>query len=285
VPTAEIDGITTRYEVIGSGPPLLMFAPGGFNATYGNWSQLGVYGSVKPVKHLAERYSCIVFDRRESGGSGGRVELITWAHYVAQGKGLLDHLGIERAHLMGGCQGCSPVTAFAVTHPGAVASMILYWPAGGPRYRISCHSRFAQHISYVKEEGLEQVVALTASGGAHFGQDPRVGPWASVIRRDALFAGAFAHQSTDSYLALVAGMAGALFDRDTVAGAEPEDLLKLATPSLIVPGRDDSHATSAARYLEECLHGADYWDVPVAGQTAGSVPPRLLEFLDAIPAP
>jgi pimeloyl-ACP methyl ester carboxylesterase len=160
VPTAEIDGITTRYEVVGSGPPLLMFSPGGFNAAYGNWSQLGVYGRVKPVEHLCKRYACIVFDRRESGGSGGRVELVTWAHYVAQGKGLLDHLGIERAHLMGGCQGCSPVAAFAVTHPGVVSSMILYWPAGGPRYRITCRSRFAQHISYVKEEGLEQVVAL-----------------------------------------------------------------------------------------------------------------------------
>ena len=29
---AIIDGIATRYEVVGSGPPLLMYAPGGFNA-------------------------------------------------------------------------------------------------------------------------------------------------------------------------------------------------------------------------------------------------------------
>jgi hypothetical protein len=32
MPTAIIDGIATRYEVIGSGLPLLMYAPGGFNA-------------------------------------------------------------------------------------------------------------------------------------------------------------------------------------------------------------------------------------------------------------
>ena len=30
--TAIIDGISTRYEVIGDGPPLLMYSPGGFNA-------------------------------------------------------------------------------------------------------------------------------------------------------------------------------------------------------------------------------------------------------------
>jgi len=44
--------------------------------------------------------------------SGGRVERLTWAHYVAQGKGLLDHLGFKRAHIMGGCMGCCPVAAF-----------------------------------------------------------------------------------------------------------------------------------------------------------------------------
>ena len=43
MPTAIIDGIVTRYEVIGSGPPLLMYVPGGFNAVIESWSTLGVY--------------------------------------------------------------------------------------------------------------------------------------------------------------------------------------------------------------------------------------------------
>ena len=33
MPFATLDGIRTRYEVVGSGPPLLMFSPGGFDAT------------------------------------------------------------------------------------------------------------------------------------------------------------------------------------------------------------------------------------------------------------
>ncbi|HEX4557094.1 MAG TPA: hypothetical protein VH249_24095 [Xanthobacteraceae bacterium] len=74
-------------------------------------------------------------------------------------------------------------------------------------------------------------------------------------------------------------MGRTLFDRDTAPGAEPEDLLRLDIPALVVPGRDASHATSAARYLEECLPGSEYWDVPVAGQTEETTPGRLLEFL------
>ena len=99
--TAVIDGITTRYEVIGSGTPLLMFSPGGFDATLEKWTTLGVYARIKALDHLSRTHTCIIFDRRETGQSGGRVERVTWMHYVRQGHGLLEHLRIEigRAHV------------------------------------------------------------------------------------------------------------------------------------------------------------------------------------------
>jgi pimeloyl-ACP methyl ester carboxylesterase len=280
--TAIIDGITTRYEVMGSGPPLLMYAPGGFNATVASWRIQGIYASLKLLDHLPNKYTCIVFDRRECGMSGGRIERVTWAHYVAQGKGLLDHLNIRRAHIMGGCMGCCPVLAFGVAHPEVTISMVLFWPVGGAKYRISVHQRFAEHLAYIQHSGLAAAAALAAKDGKPFGADPRGGPWASVIRQDAAFAEAFSKQDADRYRLTVAGMARTLFDRDTAPGAEPEDLLRLDIPALVVPGRDTSHATSAARYVEECLPQAEYWDVPVAGQTGDTVPGRILEFLDKV---
>ena len=278
--TAIIDGIATRYELIGSGPPLLMFSPGGFNATLETWSTLGVYAKLKPLDHLPARYTCIVFDRRECGQSGGRIERVGWGDFVAQGKGLLDHLGIAKAHLMGGCMGCCPVAAFAAAHPLATLSMILYWPVGGARYRISSHQRFAEHLGFVQSSGLVAVAALVAKDGKPFGADPRGGPWASVIKRDPGFAASFVQQDVERYKLIVAGMARTMFDRDTAPGAEPEDLLRLDIPALVVPGSDASHATSAARYLEECLPRAEYWDAPVDTQTEATAVPRLLEFLD-----
>ncbi|MHB8812517.1 MAG: alpha/beta fold hydrolase [Steroidobacteraceae bacterium] len=281
MPIASIDGIRTRYEIMGSGPPLLMFSPGGFDATIDGWASRGAYAQTKPLEHLSRSYTCIVFDRRESGGSGGRVERITWSHYAAQGKGLLEHLKIERAHLMGGCMGCSPALSFAVANSAAVISMVLYWAAGGPRYRLSSRQRFAEHLAFVQREGLEAVVALARESGKPFGADPRVGPWASVIRSDPEFAARYAVQDMEAYKLIIVGMARGLFDRDTTPGAEPEDLLRLAVPALIIPGHDRSHATSAARYLEECLPRAEYWDTPVAEQTEARTNARILEFLAA----
>jgi pimeloyl-ACP methyl ester carboxylesterase len=279
VATAIIDGITTRYEVRGDGPPLLMFSPGGFDATLEKWSTQGIYAKIKLLDHLPQHYTCILFDRRETGESGGRVERITWGHYAAQGKGLLDHLRIERAHVMGACMGVCAAAALAVAHPGILRSLVLYFPVGGARYRMQGHARFAEHLIHVQQHGLDGVVALAQSGDKSFGADPRGGPWVSVVRRDAAFRSAYVAEDLEKYKLLVTGTARTLFDRDTAPGAEPEDLMRLDVPALIVPGRDHAHAVSAARYLEECLRHSEYWDVPVEGQTEATAPARVLEFL------
>lgn len=277
--TAVIDGIQTRFEVLGSGPPLLMYSPGGFDATIEKWSTQSIYAKVKFLDHFPKHYTCIVFDRRETGQSGGRVERVRWSDYVAQGRGLLDHLGYDKAHLMGGCMGVCPVTAFAVAHPERVKSMVLWWPVGGAKYRLSGHARFAQHLAFVTQNGLESVVELAKASTKSFGEDPRGGPWVSVLRIDPAFAAAYVKQDMERYKLIVAGMARTLADRDTAPGAEPEDMLCLDIPALVVPGQDVAHATSAARYLQECLPKAEYWDIPVAEQNEGNAPAKILEFL------
>ena len=281
MPVATIDGLDTHYEIVGEGSPILMFAPGGFDARIEKWSDLGVYQRIRLLDHLPARHRCILFDRRENGRSGGRVERITWDHFAAQGAGLLDHLGIERAHLLGGCMGCPPVTAFAARHPGRVLSMVLYWPVGGAHYRINAQQRFARHMAFVEENGLGAVVDLVRSHDKNFSADPRGGPWGQPIRNSDTFARDYAALDPAPYLLILRGMVDGLFDRDTAPGAPPEDLMRLSVPSLIVPGADRAHATSAARYLAECLDGSDYWDAAPEAQTEDTAPARILDFLAA----
>jgi pimeloyl-ACP methyl ester carboxylesterase len=283
--TAVCDGIETHYEVLGDGPPLLLFSPGGFNATIENWRDFGIYKRLRLLDHLPQRFTCIAFDKRESGRSGGRVERIGWADYARQGTALLDHLGIERAHVMGGCIGCSIALAFADAHPERVERMVLYSPAGGPRYRLTQRARFAEHVAFVAERGLGAVVELARAGEQTFAQDPRLGPWVSVLRLDAAFADEYARGDAAAYAELVDAMASGLFDRDTVPGPGPERLLELDVPALVVPGRDPSHATSAARYLEECLPQSEYWDAPPEEQTEEAALARVLRFLQSSDSP
>lgn len=282
MPMAKIDGLDTHFEITGQGPALLMFSPGGFDARIEKWTDLGVYKRIKLLDHLPEHFTCITFDRRENGHSGGRVEVITWMDFVRQGAGLLDHLGIEMAHLMGGCMGCCPVAAFGAALPERTLSMVHYWPVGGANYRISGHQRFARHLAFVEENGLQAVVDLVRSHDKNFRGDPRGGPWGQPIRNSDAFAKEYAALDQKRYLLTVTAMYRGLIDRDTAPGAEPEALMALDIPSLIVPGNDGFHATSAARYLHECLARSEYWDISTEEQTEANAPQRVLDFLTGL---
>jgi pimeloyl-ACP methyl ester carboxylesterase len=282
MPTMTVDGINTYYEVHGEGPPLLMFSPGGFDAVAANWTRLASYQRIDLLCGLRRNFTCITFDRREAGRSGARVQRLGWTDYVQQAIGLLDHLGHPRAHLMGGCVGCSVALAFAVAHPARTAGLVLYSPAGGPRYRLAQHIRFAEHVAFVSDAGLPAVVARACQGLSSFSRDSKVGPWAEAIRADDGFAAEYVGLDPDRYLRMALATARTMFDRDTVPGAEPEDLMGLDVSALIVPGEDASHAPSAAAYLHECLDRSRLWSVPVAERNQNNAAAVIGDFLAAL---
>src|SRR5881398_2982752 len=168
--TATIDGLEVSYVVKGSGPALLMLAPGGFDATMEKWTTAGVWKGMRPLDTFTSDFTLIAYDRRESGASGGRVEKLSWSLFADQAKGLL-----------------------------ATKALVLHWPVGGYRWKLNGSDRFARHLRFARENGLAGVVKR-AHEGKSFWQDPEAGPWASAIVRDQRFAGEFQSQDVDRYL-------------------------------------------------------------------------------------
>jgi pimeloyl-ACP methyl ester carboxylesterase len=205
------------------------------------------------------------------------VERLSWASYTQQGKALLDYLKIDSAFVIGACMGCSVAVAFAIHYPETTRGLLLHWPVGGYRWKISGLDRFQRHVNFAKQNQLKGVVERARTGKS-FWSDPEAGPWASVIARDQQFAETFASQDLDRYLGLIATSARTFFDRDTATGAEPEELLGVKAPALIIPGDDSSHATSGAHYLRECLPKAEFWNVMPPEQTTSKVCNRILDF-------
>ena len=277
MPSAIVDGIETYYESHGSGAPILMCAPGGFDATIEKWRSASAWTGLDAIQALAAEHRVIVYDRRECGRSGGRVERLNWASYTRQGKALLDHLKIDGAWLMGGCMGCSVAVAFGAHYPEMTRGLLLHWPVGGYRWKLNSQNRFLRHCDYAKQHGLPGVVGR-AQGSKNFWQDPESGPWAGLIAADDGFADRFAGQDLERYLGIVSTTGRTLFDRDTAPGAEPEEIMGIKAPSLIIPGDDPSHATSGAHYLREMLPQANFWNVMPPEQTTQKVCERILEF-------
>jgi len=151
-----------------------MYAPAGFDATLDKWKTQGVYARIKLLDHLPKKYRCIVFDRRETGQSDGRVERITWAHYVAQGKAC-SSISIQARPSHRRLHGLLPGPCFRrrPSRDGDEHDPIL--AGGGAKYRISTHKRFADHLAYVEQHGLAGVVSSWRRKET-FNAEPRGGP-------------------------------------------------------------------------------------------------------------
>lgn len=282
MPFVDSNGINTRYEVFGSGPPLLMFSSGGFDATVEKWSTAGVWKTARLLETITDSFTCIAHDRREAGESGGRIEPLTWTSYAEQGRTILDCLGIDQAFVIGGCMGTEVAIAFAAAYPQRTLGLILHWPVGGIRYRAAGLDRFAVHYAFVKKHGLEAVVERARAGekSQRFFFEPEVGPWVNLIARDESFAQVYQSQDVERYLLMISRMGPSFFDRDTFPGTAPEVLMGIPAPASIIPGHDAMHATSAARYLEECLPNAHYYDVALEDQTGDLVRGIVRESLE-----
>ena len=283
MPFADIQGIKTRYEVLGEGPPLLLLAPVGFDDSISRRWADRVWRGFRPVESLTPHFQVIVYDRRESGGSGGCVEPLTWSLCARHASGLLDHLKIDQAYLLGACVGCSVAIALAAEFPGRCRALLLHWPVGGFHWLSRGRANFDRHTAFVREHGLKGVVEL-ARRSRIFWSDPDAGPWSSNIATDDAFAEAFARQDPERYLRIVEQSRDSLFADTLPAGATCEQLVAMKVPAFIMPGNDALHTTSCAHILRELMPQATLSSVKFSQQNATTIARWIYESADAASA-
>ena len=280
MPFATINGIKVNYVIEGSGPPLLMFAPGGFWSVMANWTARdgkNAWKEMDALVTLARHFTVIAYDRRESGLSGGRVEPLTWDAYVSEAIGLLEVAQAKHAYILGGCMGASLAAALAVRHPSLCKGLILHWPVGGYQWMMKGHTAFNRHIEFVRANGLQAVVAR-AQQGKNFWSDGEGGPWATVIAADPMFAAQFAKQAVGRYIAIVEQSRDTIFNDTMPSGASGAELMRIQTPALIVSGNDASHTVSSSWALKELMPNAERWDVIPPHQNAQNTLEQILRF-------
>ena len=286
MPFATINGIQVNYEIRGSGPALLMFAPGGWRSVMSRWTAAGGKDAWKEMDGLAtlsRHFTTIAYDRRESGLSGGRIEPLNWDLYVQEAKALLDLAGAKQAYLLGCCMGASLALAFAVRHPQACAGLLLHWPVGGYLWRKKGHTFFQRHMDFVRANGLAAVVARTPKG-ENFWIDPEIGPWGSPAAVYPEFAAALLEQDIDQYLDICARSRDAIFNDTMPSGASGEELLAMQIPAVIMSGADTRHTRSASWALKELMPQAELWDVYPPHQTGPNTLEQVLKFKSRVEA-
>ena len=118
---AKVNGVELAYEVVGSGEAVLLI------------HGAHIADALQPLvtEPALDRFQHIRYYRRGLGGSTRPVdaEPTSVAEQARDAVGLLDHLGVDRAHLVGHSFGGMIALELAVQHPTRVASLVLLEPA------------------------------------------------------------------------------------------------------------------------------------------------------------
>ena len=111
----EVPGVL-RYEHTGDGQPVVLIQ--GANLPMEMWDA--------QVEYFAPQFHVVRYDVRGFGGSAPRDQVPYQSH--SDLLALLDHLRIERAHLVGLSLGGRIAVDFALTYPNRVRSLVLAGP-------------------------------------------------------------------------------------------------------------------------------------------------------------
>lgn len=126
MPRADVAGGNLAYEVAGHGEAVLLI------------SGLGGLGSFwqAQIEAFTQHFTVITFDHRGIGASSGAPPY-SMAQWAQDAIALLDHLGIDKAHLVGHSTGGVIAQIAASEHPERVASIVLggTWAVPDERFR------------------------------------------------------------------------------------------------------------------------------------------------------
>ena len=120
MPQVRVNDITMHYEEEGKGEPLLLIPfLAADNACY-----------AFQVAEYAKHFTCISVDPRGAGETDKPVGPYSTEQFAGDMAGLLQALGIERAHVMGLSLGAATGMWLAATYPERVKSLSLHsaWP-------------------------------------------------------------------------------------------------------------------------------------------------------------
>ena len=116
---APVDGVELEYQVVGSGEAVLFIPPGPLADGFLPFLSEDA---------LSERYRLVHYHRRGQAGSSPATPPVSYAEQAADAAGLLDHLGVRRAHVVGHSTGANIALQLALDRPEVVQTVALLEP-------------------------------------------------------------------------------------------------------------------------------------------------------------
>lgn len=246
----DVNGLHMYYEEYGTpeGSPLVLLH-GGILTIDLSWATV--------IPELAERHRVIGVEVQGHGRTADTDRAMTSAALATDVVGLLDHLGIDRAHMMGHSFGAAVTLELAVSHPDRVRSIV---PISATVRPEGMHEDFSDPAKMATSTLMPTQDDFVAMKEAYARLSPHP-------------------EHFDEWLAAVSASAADLL------GWSDEQLAAITAPTLIVMGDRDFVTVEHGALMLKLIPGSQLAVLPGTTHMAASTRddlliPMLAAFLD-----
>ncbi len=245
------DGVKLYYEETGSGTPILFLHE--FAGDYRSWEP--------QVRYLSRRYRCITYNARGFPPSDVPEDPARYSQDRARddAKAVLDHLGIDKAHIVGLSMGGFATLHFGLAYPDRARSLLV----AGCGYGAERDEREKFRNEAVKIAGLLEREGMAAFAAAYSVGPTRVQFENKDPRGFREFATMLAEHSAKGAANTQLGVQR---ERPSLFDLEPQ-LRQLRVPTLVVTGDEDWPCLIPNVFLKRVIPSAALLVLPNSGHT------------------
>jgi pimeloyl-ACP methyl ester carboxylesterase len=273
MPRAHINGVHLYYEEAGDAVPMIFVHE--FAGEAKSWEP--------QVRFFRRRYRTITFNARGYPPSDVPEEPAAYSQRqaVEDIRGILDHLTIDKAHVIGLSMGGYAALHFGLLYPERALSLVIAGAGYGsrPEERDTFRRDCAALAERFEREPMEQVAAIYAMGPARVqfrDKDPQ--GWEQfchLLKQQS----ARGHALTMRRVQMMRESIYELGDR----------MARLTVPTLIVTGDEDEPCLEPALYMKRTIPAAGLLVIPRSGHAVNLEEPDLfnrqvLDFVTAVEA-
>jgi len=263
------EGIDIYYEDTGTGYPIIWSHE--FGGDYRSWEP--------QVGYFSRTHRNIAYSNRGFPGSSAPEDPAAYSQEILLDDlhALMQHLAIDRAHIVGLSMGASIAVNFGMHHPELCASLTLASGGSGTVSRAEFETQAHALVSAFLEHGIEAAAQALAGGPTRVPlklKDPK--------GYDVFFANLLEHDP----VAMAHVYENVQLKRPTFYQLE-DGLRRLEVPTLIMVGDEDEPVIDPALFLKRTIPGAGLRIFPRSGHCINLEEPaefnaQLARFFDAV---
>jgi len=253
------DGIRLYYEEAGKGPPIVFVHE--FGGDHRSWES--------QMRHFARRCRCIAFGARGYPPSDvpEDVDMYSQDLAVADILAVMDHLSLEKAHVVGMSMGGFAALHLGLQNPERALSLVVAGTGYGAEKK---YEEYFRNISLevarrFEEQGSREFAKVYAEGAS------RVQFQAKNPRGWREFADILAEHSE---IGAANTMRGVQARRPSLYDLEA-GLSRMAVPTLIINGDEDDHCLQPGLFLKRVIPACGLLVLPKTGHTSNLEDPDV----------